>query len=171
MIEREKKRMEAGDPIAIYNLGCHYRDGTCGYPQDYNKALELCHRAAELGYAAAYIGIGEAYKSGRGVEVDMKKARYYCELGAIAGDVLARHMLGMDEKKARNMDRALKHFMILVRDGESESLDAIKLMYEHGDATKDDYTKALRLYQEYLGEIKSRQRDEAAAADEENRYY
>jgi len=39
-------------------------------------------------------------------------------------------------------------------------------------ASKDDYTKALRTYQEYLVEIKSVQRDEAAAYDEaEYRYY
>jgi len=170
-VEREKKRMEKGDAIATHNLGYYYEQGEYGYPQDYTKALELCHRAAELGYAAAYCGIGGFYEFGRGVEVDMKKARYYCELGAIAGDVLARHMLGMEEEKARNMDRALKHHMIAVRDGDNDSLDSIKLMYEDGDATKDDFTKALRLYQEYLGEIKSRQRDEAAAADEENRYY
>ena len=37
--------------------------------------------------------------------------------------------------------------------------------------TKEDYMKALQLYQEYLDEIKSHQRDEAAAADEKCRYY
>jgi len=40
-IEREKKRMEANDPIAIFNVGNYYRDGRNGFPQDYNKALEL----------------------------------------------------------------------------------------------------------------------------------
>ena len=34
-----------------------------------------------------------------------------------------------------------------------------------------DYTAALQLYQVYLGEIKSPQRDKAAAAREEYRYY
>jgi len=44
-------------------------------------------------------------------------------------------------------------------------------MYLIGYATKDDYTKALQSYQEYLGEIKSCQRDKAAAAHERYRYY
>ena len=69
------------------------------------------------------------------------------------------------------MDRAFRHLMIAARSGLSESLDIIKQMYSKGYATKDDYTKALRSYQEYLCEIKSDQRDKAAAADEENRYY
>ena len=38
-IEREKKRMDAGDAIAIRNLGCYYEQGRNGYPQDYTKAL------------------------------------------------------------------------------------------------------------------------------------
>ena len=53
-MEREKKRVEANDPIAINNLGICY---TNGYPQDYSKALELWHRAAELGFTLAYNNI------------------------------------------------------------------------------------------------------------------
>ena len=61
--------------------------------------------------------------------------------------------------------------MIAVESG-SKSLESIKWMYLHKDATKDDYTRALRLYQEYLREIKSKQRDEAAAFNSEKyRYY
>ena len=49
-----KKRPDAGDAIAIHDIGCWYKDGDYGYPQDYSKALELFHRAGELGRAAAY---------------------------------------------------------------------------------------------------------------------
>lgn len=35
-----------------------------------------------------------------------------------------------------------------------------------GSATKDDYDKALRPYQEYIDEIKNDQRDEAPMASE-----
>jgi len=62
--------------------------------------------------------------------------------------------------------------MIAVRSGEAESLKVIQLIYKDGHATKEDYMKALQSYQTYLGEIKSKQRDEAAAYDYENyRYY
>ena len=63
--ERQMKRAEMNDPIAICNTGCDYRDGTCGYPQDDTKALELWHRAAELGCAGAYTAIGYAYQWGK----------------------------------------------------------------------------------------------------------
>jgi len=170
-VKRLKKRVEVRDAIAIYNLAVFYRDGTCGYPQDYTKALELYHRAAELGYSGAYLGIGSAYNNGQGVEVDKKKANHYYELAAMRGDAAARYNLALDEGNAGNWERALKHFMIAVGCGHVKSLKLVKSMYSDRHATKDDYTKALQSYQKYLGEIKSSQRDEATTAHEQHRYY
>ena len=62
------------------------------------------------------------------------------------------------------MNRALKHYMIAAEGGKPDSLKAIQKLYTNGHATKDYYTKALRAYQAYLVEIKSTQRDKAAAA-------
>ena len=171
IIARIKKLIEAGDAHAMHNLGYCYRDGMYGFPQDYIKALELYHRAGNLGSAESYNNIGVAYDNGRGVEVDKKKAEHYFELAAMQGDSTARYNLGEMEEKADNMERALKHYMIAVKDGDDDSLKQIQLFYSNGQASKEDYTKALQLYQVYLGEIKSKQRDEAAAAREEYRYY
>jgi len=170
-MEREKKRLELDDPIAIYNLGIYYQDGSYGFPQDYTKALELWHQAGELGYADAFLNIGYAYQYGRGVEIDKKKANHYWELASMKGSASARHNLGFMEIEAGNMDRAVRHLMIATRGGYTNSLNNIKELYSDGDATKEDYMKALKLYQEYLSEIKSPQRDEAAAAREDYRYF
>ena len=169
--ERNEKRVEAGDSHAIYSLGCCYGGGMYGFPRDMDKALELWHRAAELGDAMAYTNIGASYKNGEGVETDKKKAIQYFELAALGGDEEARYNLGNVEALAGNMDRAIKHYIIAVGCGSSGSLDIIKWSYSKGYATKEDYTKALQSYQTYLGEIKSDQRDEAAAIDDEYRYY
>jgi len=171
MIKRYKTRLKLDDPIAIYNTGNYYRDGRNGFTKDYTKALELWHRAAELGSAEAYCNIGVAYEHGIGVEVDMKKAEHYFELAAMGGDLCARHNLGIYEENAGNIIRSIKHHMIAVRGGCPDSLNKIKQLYTIGQASKDDYTKALQSYQVYLAEIKSDQRDEAAAADEDCRYY
>jgi len=171
MMKRMKKRIEAGDAEAMFNFGNYYRQGLYDFPQDYTKALELFHRAAELGFTAAYCNIGYAYKKGKGVEIDEKKANHYYELAAIGGDSYARYNLGNGELEAGNIDRAVKHFMIAVRSGQNESLDEIKELYTSGHATKEEYAKALQLYQTYLDDIKSKQRDEAAAAKERYRYY
>ena len=61
--------------------------------------------------------------------------------------------------------------MIAIRAGDNDALKQVQQMYSSGHATKEDYTKALHLYRTYLSEIKSPQRDKAAADDEEYRYF
>jgi TPR repeat protein len=166
-----KKRMEIGDAEAIRNLGCCYADGLYGLPHDYAKALELWHQAAELGNTISYCSIGHAYNNALRVESDEKKAVHYWELAAMGGDADARYNLGAIEGQAGNMGRALKHWMISVGCGDNDSLEDIKQMFMNGDATKEDYAKALLAYQAYLVEIKSPQRDEAAATYDNYKYY
>ena len=133
--------------------------------------LELWHRAGDLGHVEAYTNIGYAYSNGEGVEVDAEKATHYYELAAMGGNAQARYNLGIDEARAGNMDKSLKHFMISVRSGYADSLRCIQKLYSDGDATKEDYAKGLQSYQAYLGEIKSPQRDKAAQSNERYRYY
>ena len=160
------KRIEVGDAGAMFSLGCCYREGIYGLPQDYEKALELYHRAGELGCARAYFNIGNSYYNGEGVERDNKKANHYDELAAMRGSPEARYNLGVEEKRKGFMKRALKHALIATVSGYKKSLDIIQIMYKDGDVSKDDYTKALRAYQAYLSEIKSDHGDEAAIFDE-----
>ena len=171
LIEQAKKRMEVNDAYAMFNLGICYSDGSYGFQQDHAKALELWHQAAELGNASSCYSIGMAYYYGNGAERDEKKANHYCELAAMGGVVEARYNLGVYEWRAGNMERALKHFMIAASFGDNDSLENIKQLFLKGDATKDDYTKALRAYQTNLVEIKSAQRDEPATYSDEHKYY
>ena len=168
--QRKMKRVEAKDAQAMHSIGCCYAAGKDGFPEDDAKALELWHRAAELGHAPAYVNIAYAYDYGNGVEVDKKKSIRYFELAAMGGDMYARYVLGNLEY---NADRALKHHMIAVAGGHTDSLNKVEELYSKrlGNATKDDYNKAVQSYQTYLDEIKSIQRDKAAEYNEEYRYY
>ena len=170
-IKQITKRAETGDAEAITGLGYLYWRGSDGLPQDFERALELWHRAAELGHAGAYNNIGYSYWNGRGVERDEKKGKHYCELSAMGGNTDARYHLGIIEENAGNMDKALKHHMIAVGFGDDGSLKQMKQLFMKGHVTKDEYSKALKAYQAYLGEIKSDQRDAAAAYDEGFKYY
>ena len=87
------------------------------------------------------------------------------------GCVTARNDLGADEYNAGNYDRALKHYMIAVRGGFTDSVKYIQQMYMNGHATKDHYANALRSHQAYINEIKSDQMDKAAVFSEDYRYY
>jgi len=173
MIQRYKQRVEMNDPKAMQELGFFFAEGQYGFSQNYTKALELWQQAADLGHATAYNNIGHAHQIGLRVERDEKRAIHYWELAAMSGCVAARHNLGVKEHREGYVDRALKHFMIAGRDGYSGSLELenIKKMLGYGQATKDDYAKALRSYQAYLDEIKSDQRDKAVAFSEDYKYY
>ena len=170
-LEINKKRVEAGDAHGIFNLGCFYSEGLHGVAHDDAKALELWHKAGEIGFAGAYFNIGNAYNIGRGVERDDVKANHYHELAAMGGSPEARHNLGYDEARAGNYDRAIKHYMIAAGGGYSDSVKSIQQLYLDGHATKEDYTNALQAYQKYLDEIRSEQRDQAAAFDDEYKCY
>ena len=170
IIEMYKRRVEVGDAHGIYGLGCFYSNGAFGLQQDYSKALELWHRAGELGNAKAYHNIGHAYHTGRGVERDDQKANHYYELAAMGGDASARYNLGNSERRVGNWDRALKHYMIAAGGGYNGSVKKIRQMYLDGYATKEDYTSALRAYQVYLEEVRSEQRNEAAAYGDRFKY-
>ena len=104
------------------------------------------------------------------MERDAKMAIHYYELSAMEGIVNARHNLGVIEEIAGNFDRALKHFMIAVRGGHTKALKELKQLYMDGHGIKDHYANALRSHQAYLNEIKSDQREQAAAF-RDNRYY
>ena len=166
-IKRLKKRMEVGDTYAFALMGDYYDTGECSLPQDRAKAIELWHKAGKFGYN----NIGHAYYNGDGVERDEKMARHYYELVALEGKVTARYNLGVDEDNAGNYDRALKHYMIAVRGGCHRSVKDIQQLYMDGHVAKDQYSNALRSHQAYLNEIKSEQRDKAAAFDVVYRYY
>lgn len=171
-LKRCKNRVKLGDSEALTSLGSFYNNGNYGLRQDSVKAVELWRRGAKLGNHQCFHNIGNAYLNGVGVERDMIKAEQYWKLAAIKGDVLSRHNLGKCEEMRGNFDRSIKHHLIATRLGDAESLDKVQAYFMSRLATKDDYQKALSNYQEYLGEIKSAQRDEAALFDERmNRYY
>ncbi|KAL7526008.1 hypothetical protein ACHAXR_001267, partial [Thalassiosira sp. AJA248-18] len=156
-IERMKKRVEVGDAIAMYSLGCHYGRLGNGVPQDSNKALELWHRAAKLGCVFSHSKIANTYAD----EKDTEKAKYHWELAAMGGHVSSRYNLGLFESNAGNMNRAMKHFMISAGFGDDESLKKIHNGFSVGHVTKDGFEKALRAHKKSKDEMQSDQREAA----------
>ena len=154
--------MEGDDAWATYNLGCLYFDGMMGLPKNRKKAMERFLRAGELGFAPAYFNIAIAYCNGE------EKAKHFYELAAVGGVVVARHNLGTLEHDAGNINRAVKHWMISASAGHDKSLTAIRAMFMEGYATKDDFERALRSHKEATDEMKSEQREAAAAYFNQN---
>ena len=71
-VKRINKCAESGNAYAFYNLA-EYE--VMGMPQDIEKSNELLLKAGELGCAEACSNLGNSYNNGRGVGVDIKKAK------------------------------------------------------------------------------------------------
>ena len=136
-------------------------------PQDRAKASELLNKAGKLGHGGVYYNLGNSYRMGRGVEVDMKKAKHYYELAAMNGHVMARNNLGMMEGQTGNYKRAFKHLLISAKAGDDDSLDTVKKGYMQRHVTKEEYANTLREYQKSQDEMKSDARDKALTAHNE----
>ena len=121
-------------------------------------------KAGELGCAAAYYNLGQSYREGTGVEVDEKKAKYYYELAAMGGDIMARNSLAAMEGNAGNNERAKKHLILAAKAGFKISLVNVKEYFMQGIVTKDEYANTLRAHQKSLDEMKSDIRDKAELA-------
>ena len=156
-----QKRVDAGDPVAIFYLGSQYGIGQYGLEKDVTRAVELYERAAELGVKEAHHNLGVMYHEGKEVEKDTDKAFRHYEVAAMFGDVSARYALGHMEYNTGKYDLALQHLLISAKLGHQKSLNGVKTLFMDGLATKDDYVGALRGYQSAIEEMKSPDRDEA----------
>jgi len=163
-IQRCWKRVELNDPKAMTCLGGRYKEGIGGLPQDNEKALELFHRAAELGSCIAHNFLHSLYFNGIVVagkvvlEQDEKMSQYHSKLAAIGGHEFSRYAVGCNESNNKQWRRAMKHLMISARAGSDDSLYCVKDGYKGGYVTKKEYASTLRAHKESQDEMKSDQR-------------
>ena len=156
-----QNRVDAGDPVAISQLGNKYRSGEYGLVKDVTRAVELYERAAELGVKEAHYNLGVLYSAGTDVQKDTAKAIRHYEAAAKEGYTKARVNLGCMELRDGNNDIALQHWMIAAKLGQEKALNYIRNMFLSNLATKADYEEALRGYQSATEQMRSPDRDEA----------
>jgi len=153
------KRVESNDQAALLQMGMHLNKRG-----DYKSAIKYYKKAAEFGDADAHYNLSAMYKNGEGVEKDDKKKVYHLEEAAIGGHPDARAMLGAIEGHNGNVERSVKHFIIGAKLGHDFSLEMVKLRYQNGSVSKEDFASALRAHQAAMDATKSTQRDEGEAA-------
>ena len=82
-------------------------------------------------------------------------------MSAMGGHSICRHNVANTDISNGHIDRAIKHYLIAASDGFEPSLKALQKAYRLGIAQKEDYAKALRAYQAYVGATTSTQPDES----------
>lgn len=94
------KSAEQNYAVAITDLGNIYLHGAINIPQDYNRAMELYKKAADLGFPIAQIMIGQMYENGWGADKSVKKARIWYEKAERQGvDILQMRQQQMQQQQ------------------------------------------------------------------------
>jgi len=153
--EMMMKRIEANDPVALRHEGfLQYHKG------DHQSAFQYFTKAAGLGDVQAHYHLSLLYGDGHGVEKDKQKEIYHLEEAAIGGHPDARFNLGCEEEESGNIERAVKHFIIVANQGH-DSIKALMEYFKKGFVSKEDLAAALRAHQAAVDATKSPQRDTA----------
>jgi TPR repeat protein len=87
-------KAEAGDAVAMADLGFAYRDGSRGLKKDATQAFTWLKRAADLKEVRALTSCGVAYLNGKGVERSSTRAIAMLGAAATLGSEHACGLLG-----------------------------------------------------------------------------
>ena len=118
-----QSRSLRNDHYAFTLMGNYYRG------KDDLKALNYWVQAVELGSAVACVNIGNSYNEGNGVAVKKERAALFDRIGALRGDMVARHNIGCTEYEPGNHEIAIRHWKIAAEAGHQLSLDNLKKIY------------------------------------------
>ena len=157
MTEKSKKPMNPNkttEAEAMFHEAEQARDG-----KDYENALKLFEKAAEMGYAPAYVETGELYDGWRDFELhDWDKAAYWTRKGVEAGDPSAMYLYGHLFELGHGVNRsAQKAFYWTNRAYETrvkrnenpqEELRWLGNLHLHGIGTKLDAEKGIELMEQ-----------------------
>jgi hypothetical protein len=166
-LRRLQARCLQNDSYAFTMLGESYDMGEKGTPKDDLKAFDCYIRAVELGSAVACGCIGTCYGKGIGVAVDEERAALFWKIGALRGDIVARHNIGWTQYHTfGNHEIGIRHWKIAAEAGDQKSLNELRRIYNaDGEKpgkefiTKGYLDSAYRACHEAQMEIKSEARE------------
>jgi uncharacterized protein len=93
-IDLYKRAAQQNHPLAMYNLGLHYRDGV-GVKRDFVQASEWFAKSAESGFVSAMVELGRALTTGEGLPKNPRRGVEWLQRAADANSSRAKFLLGM----------------------------------------------------------------------------
>ena len=121
---------------------------------DYQEALKLARKAAELGSAHAMWILGLAYEHGRGVDADMDNAIVCFKKGAELGDANSMHNLGCiymeGNPSSADKKKAFELFSKSAELGYGLAMQALGSCYQLGYGCECNIKKTIEWYEKAL---------------------
>lgn len=145
-----EKAGQEGDSSAYITLAEYFRseDDT----QDINKSISFYERAAALGTPSALRAIGDIYRNGNGVTVDLPVAAEKYREAINAGDASSKVRLGQllvtDMGGAENVSHGLEVLGEAAEGGDRNAMVALANLYRRGDGVRADGQKAIAYFQQ-----------------------
>ena len=117
---------------------------------DYETAVPLLQKAADLGDATGQLWLGNCYGEGQGVQQDKKEAVKYYQLAADQGNIAAKYNLAycyLDGKGVQqDTEKAVELFTSCADQGDAQALYALGYSYFYGDSLEQDYEMIVKKY-------------------------
>ncbi|WP_374125736.1 SPOR domain-containing protein [Sphingomonas sp. 28-62-11] len=112
---------------------------------EYKKAVENWRPLAIAGDADAQFNLGQAYKLGRGVPVDLALAEEWYRKAAFQGHLQAEDSYGLTLFQNNKRDEAVRWLERSAGRGEPRAQLVLGTMFFNGDAVKKDWVRAYAL--------------------------
>jgi hypothetical protein len=145
-----QKAADAGDAVAMYDLGRLYEKGL-GVAQDYAQARKWFQKAVEAGNYHAMDNLGWLYQHGWGVTQDYAQARQWYQRAAEAGNATAMANLGMLYRDglgvAQDYGQARQWYQKAAEAGNATAMANLGMLYRDGLGVAQDYAQARQWFQ------------------------
>lgn len=159
-----KKLIKKSDDYHVFmQMAGRYESGN-GVLQSDTKALEMRIRAAELGYAGAYLEIGHWYLDTP--NPDLSKLMAFYKVAAKKGSTLAHEVIAEFYDSTGNVQMYIQHMKIAASAGYKEAMDKLMKAYKDKNLSKEELAQTLRAFQASCIEMKSKDRDDSKAFSE-----
>jgi cell division septation protein DedD len=129
----------AGGAVAAAPSQKSVRDGIAAWQRsDYASAVAIWRPLAEKGDADAAFNLGQAYRLGRGVTLDLAKAKTWLEKAARSGHLDAQTTLGLLLFDSGNRDTAMQWLKKAAERGEPRAMLVYGTALFNGDGAPRD---------------------------------
>ncbi|CAD7034846.1 hemagglutinin [Pseudorhizobium endolithicum] len=157
---------EAGDAIALFEIGARYTDGR-GVTGDLSEAANWYKLAADRGFAPAQYRLASLFEKGTGITRDIDKAMTYYRQAAEAGNASAMHNLAVLYASGANGEpdyaSAVEWFGKAADLGVSDSQFNLAILYARGNGASQNLVES---YKWFAIAAKGGDQDAAAKRDE-----
>jgi TPR repeat protein len=117
---------------------------------DYKTSYNLIRPLAKKGFSQAQYSLGIMYEKGKGVDLNLKKAKKWFQLAAQQGISKAQYKLGLIYRNGqggeKNYSKAIKWWELAANRGNANAQINLGLIFENGLGVPQNYNKAIRLY-------------------------